>query len=58
MREEIEKMKKEVKEIQEQTFALEILSDYKKQYKRLNLKASDKAKITKEKQNKGRHSER
>lgn len=35
MREEIEKMKKEVKEIQEQTFALEILSDYKKQYKRL-----------------------
>lgn len=35
MREEIEEMKKEVKEIQEQTFALEILSDYKKQYKRL-----------------------
>ena len=34
MREEIEKMKKEVKEIQEQMFALEILSDYKKQYKR------------------------
>ena len=35
MREDIAKMKKEVKEIQEQTFALEILSDYKKQYKRL-----------------------
>lgn len=35
MREELEEMKNEVKHIQEETFALEILSDYKKQYKRL-----------------------